>query len=111
MQVLQAFRDRYGSRAVIATHGLDEDLPASKLDLYEGERRLGPPMEFQTVSPRVDFDGAVRTGLGLGASEIELWDSVDAGGQARYSAADLARWSTGFACDQGQGRGPAHGLR
>ncbi len=98
VQVLEAFRARYGGRAVIATHGLDEDLPASKRDLYEEEKRLGPPMEFQTVSPHVDFDGAVRTGLELGATEIELWDSVDAGGQARFTEAELLQWAPGFSC-------------
>jgi len=100
VHVLEAFRARYGGRAVIATHGLDEDLPASKRDLYEEEKRMGPPMEFQTVSPHVDFDGAIRTGLGLGATEIELWDSAEAGGQARFTAAELAQWSQGFSCQR-----------
>jgi hypothetical protein len=93
VSLMKEFRARYGKRAVIANHGLQDPLRDAAVPIYEAIRELGPPIAFQTISQKVDFDKAIALGIDYGATEIELWDSVEAGGQAPFTAADCARWA------------------
>jgi hypothetical protein len=92
--VLEDFRQRFGSRAVIANHGLQATVSERQAALAAEFRKLGPPLEFQTYSPAVDWDGSVALGLQAGASEIEIWNTRDAGGPANVSFDQLKKWAT-----------------
>jgi hypothetical protein len=91
-QVLEAFRQRLGQRAVLANHGLQEDMKPAIRPVLEDMQRLGPPIEFQTISPNVDWAGAVREGEQVGMTELEIWDSREAGGPAPVTMDELRAW-------------------
>lgn len=99
---MRAWRARLGGRGVLATHGLNDPVLRAALPIYAELRRLGPPIAFQTISPRVDFSSAIRFGLTYRPTEIELWDSVAAGGFARESSADMLDWARGLSCPAGR---------
>lgn len=96
VQAMRTWRARMGARGVLATHGLRAPLPPGLEPLYDAMRELGPPIEFQTLEPGIDQDAAVRLGLTYRPTEIEMWDSADAGGRAQVSAAMLQSWKAGF---------------
>ena len=83
----------YGRRGVIANHGLVDPLRPAALEVYQAMDQLGPPIEFQTFAPNVDFDKAVALALRYCATEIELWESREAGGYAPITAEMLQRWA------------------
>jgi hypothetical protein len=101
IKVMRAWRQTMGARGVIGQHSL-ESSPGTppRQQLYDAIRSLGPPLEFQLAGPARDPPGAVAYGKTLNPTEIELFDSRDAGGPGAYSAADVSRWSTGFACQR-----------
>lgn len=92
LEVLEAFRATYKDRAVLANHGLQSPLAQRQLSLYAALRRLGPPIEFQTISPVVDFDASFDLGMKYRATEIEIWNTNDVGGHADISYQQLKRW-------------------
>jgi hypothetical protein len=94
ISVMEAFRTRYGSRGVIANHGLQATISEKQAALAAEFRKLGAPIEFQTYSPAVDWDGTVALGLKSGATEIEIWNTKDAGGPANVSYDQLKKWAT-----------------
>ena len=91
--VLEAFRKRYGSRGVLANHGLQAELAGRQTPIYAELKKLGPPIEFQTISPNVDWDASVAMGLKFRATEIEIWNTKDAGGPANVSFDQLKTWA------------------
>jgi hypothetical protein len=91
-QVMEAFRARLGQRAVLANHGLQEEMKPAVRSVIEDMQRLGPPIEFQTISPSVDWPGAVREGEQVGMTELEIWDSREAGGPAGVDMGELRQW-------------------
>ncbi len=92
--VLKAFREKFGKRGVIANHGLQSPLAERQMSLYTSAlKKLGPPIEFQTISPAVDWDASFEVGLQYGATEIEIWNTKDAGGSARVSYDQLKKWA------------------
>jgi hypothetical protein len=97
-KVMDAFRAQYGSRGVIANHGLNDELRPGAIRVYEEIKKLGPPIEFQTVAPNVDWEKTIARGLSYHPTEIETWNSHDADGPAQYTAADLARWKAELEC-------------
>jgi len=97
-KVMDAFRAKYGKRGVIANHGLNDELRPGAVRVYEEIKKLGPPIEFQTVAPNVDWNRAVAKGLAYHPTEIETWNSLDAGGQADYTMLDLFNWKAAMAC-------------
>jgi hypothetical protein len=100
ISVMRAFRQRFGERAVIPNHGLNDPLREGTQPIYDEIRSLGPPIEFQTVSPTVDFEAAVRLGLECHPTEIDLWDSKAAGGLAAITAEMLQEWAKAIADGQ-----------
>jgi hypothetical protein len=90
--VMQQFRSRLGSRAVIANHGLTPEINPPARGVMDMIQRLGPPIEFQTRSPVQDWDATMRTGESLGVTEMEVWETRDAGGPAPVSIDDLHQW-------------------
>ncbi len=92
LQVMQRFRARYGARAVLGNHGLQPDPAPRAIPVLEALKRLGPPIEFQTVRPHEDWDKAVAAGLSIGMTELEIWNTRSDGGFANVSAAQLRAW-------------------
>jgi hypothetical protein len=98
IEVMEAFRAKYGMRGVVANHGLQTDLKPAATRTYAEFEKLGPPIEFQTISPVLDWNGAVAKGLTYHPTEIETWNSRDAGGASNYTAADLVNWKAEIGC-------------
>lgn len=105
IQVMDAFRAALGTRAVLANHGLQAPLKpgavpiyAEFTNLYDQAAGHAPPMlsplEFQTFSPTTDWPSAVALALTYHPTEIEVWDTVAAGGQAPLTQAQLQMWAT-----------------
>ena len=92
--IMNAFRTRYGSRAVIANHGLQSPISVEQGYLYAYFTTLGKPIEFQTVAPNVDWNSSIANGLAYHATEIEIWDTQAAGGYANVSLPQLQLWAT-----------------
>jgi hypothetical protein len=93
LQVMESFRAAFGSRAVIANHGLQDPVTSAAAPIYSEFQVLGPPIEFQTISPTVDWASAIQWGLSYHPSEIEIWQTISAGGSANISQAQLQLWA------------------
>jgi hypothetical protein len=92
--VMQAFRTQYGARAVIANHGLQSPAVAAATSIYSAIAALNKPIEFQTVSPTVDWNTTIALGLTYSPTEIEIWDTKAAGGSANVSLQQLQTWAS-----------------
>lgn len=98
-RVLAAFRQKFGARGVLANHGLQAPLEPRQVAVYEQLKTLGPPIEFQAVRPVMNWDATIDLARAYGASEIELWNSRDAGGPANISLDQLKRWAAALRAD------------
>jgi hypothetical protein len=103
IQVMTAFRSALGTRAVVANHGLQDPLTAAATPIYNEFQTLGTQasaagttssLEFQTAGPTVDWDSTIAYALTYHPTEIEIWNTVAAGGQAPLSQAQLAAYAT-----------------
>ena len=92
-QVMEAFRTSLSGRGVLANHGLQDAVSERQANVFAELKKLGPPIEFQTISPSVGWDASVAMGLKYGATEIEIWNTRDAGGPANVSYDQLKHWS------------------
>ena len=90
--LIKAFKSRYGKRAVLSNHGLQENLTAGALSIYQTFLALGGDIAAQTKAPGDLTDQTFRVGLQYGVSEFEIWDSREAGGYADFTLNDLIRW-------------------
>lgn len=93
LQVMESFRTAMGTRAIIANHGLQNPISNAAAPIYAEFQGLGPPLEFQTISPTVDWPSAIQLGLTYHPSEIEIWQTTAAGGQADLSQMQLESWA------------------
>ena len=104
IQVMDAFRAALGTRGVVANHGLQSPLGPGATSIYgefanlytQAQAATPPtvsPLEFQTISPTVDWPSAITLALTYHPTEIEVWDTVAAGGQAPLSLAQLQQWA------------------
>lgn len=91
--VLVAFRKKYGSRGVIANHGLAAPLLPRDVPVVDLFKQLGPPIAFETVNTRVNWPESVALGLQDGATDIEIWNTKDSGGLANISYTELKQWA------------------
>jgi hypothetical protein len=94
ISVMDAFRSSNGPQAVIANHGLQNPLSNAAMPIYAEIQKLGPAIEFQTISPTVDWPSAIQLGLTYLPSEIEIWQTVAAGGQANLTQTQLQQWAS-----------------
>ena len=92
LSLINDFRSRYGKRAVISNHGLQENLSAGAIPIYNKFLELGNPIATQTKSPNDLTDQTFRVGLSYEVSEFEIWDSMESGGPADFNIDDLKRW-------------------
>ena len=93
LSLMREFRERYGERAVLSNHGLQETLSKGAIPIYNLFAELGAPIAVQTKGPSDLTDKTIKTGLKYGVTEFEIWVSKEAGGYADYSKADLERWA------------------
>ncbi len=94
INLMKTFKERYGERAVLSNHGLQENLTKGALPIYRTFLALGGAIAAQTKSPDNLTDQTFRVGLSYGISEFEIWDSRDAGGYADFDMDDLQRWKS-----------------
>jgi hypothetical protein len=91
--VMTAWRSALGTaRGIIANHGLQPTLTTAATPLYAEFTVLGPPLEFQTYGPTVDWPSTIAYGLTFKPSEIEIWTTTQAGGSAVISFSQLQAW-------------------
>lgn len=104
IQVMTAFRASLGTRGVVANHGLQDPLATGAQPIYaefttlynQAAGQTPPtlsPLEFQTDGPTVDWPSAIALGLTYHPTEIEVWDTVAAGGQAPLTLAQLQQFA------------------
>jgi hypothetical protein len=93
-RVMEAFRRRFEVRGIIANHGLQAEISERQAGVYAELKKLGPPIEFQTISPVLDWDAAFKIGMEHRMTELEVWNTKDAGGPANVTYDQLKRWST-----------------
>jgi hypothetical protein len=94
IQVMTAWRSSLGTaRGIIANHGLQPTLSTDAVPLYNEFTTLGPPLEFQTYGPGVDWPSTISFGLSFHPSEIEIWPTTQSGGQAVISLTELQQWA------------------
>jgi hypothetical protein len=99
ISVMQAWRTSLGSRAVVANHGLQPVIASGAQPVYAELQTLGPPMEFQTISPTVDWDASIATAMTYHPSEIEIWPTTAAGGSANVSLTQLQTYAAELAAE------------
>ncbi len=92
IKVMRMFKTRYGERAVLSNHGLQENLTNGALPVYQTFMELGGAIAAQTKGPKDLTDQSFIIGLSYNISEFEIWDSIEAGGYADFSIKDLERW-------------------
>ncbi len=92
LSLMRKFRKRYGERAVLSNHGLQENLSKGALPIYELFKELKSPIAAQTKGPSDLTDKTIETGIKYGVTEFEIWVSKEAGGYADYNQKDLERW-------------------
>jgi hypothetical protein len=93
--IMTAWRSKRGNLGVISNHDLDCPVTGNLPPLYTELSTLGPPMEFQAFGPTIpSWPNAIALGLATGASEIEIFPTTDAGGQAPITLAQLQVWAT-----------------
>ena len=94
IQIMNAWRASLGTaRGILANHGLQPTLTASANPLYAQFQVLGPPLEFQSYGPTVDWNATIALGLTYHPTEIEIWNTTQAGGAAQITPAQLAQWA------------------
>ncbi len=93
LSLMREFRERYGERAVLSNHGLQETLSKGAIPIYNLFAELGAPIAVQTKGPSDLTDKTIKTGLKYDVTEFEIWVSKEAGGYADYSKTDLERWA------------------
>lgn len=101
VQVMDAFRSALGTRGVVANHGLQAPIGPVQQPIYDEFQHLyaqanppgNSPVEFQTYGPTVDWPSAIALGLTYHPTEIEVWDTVAAGGSAPLTQAQLQSWA------------------
>ena len=99
-QVIEAFRKKFGSRGVIANHGLAEVAPPRAIAVLADIMRVGPPIEFQTVNQQVKWDLTFQEALKFHTTEFEIWDTKDAGGSNKVSYDQLKAWKAAMAAQK-----------
>lgn len=96
ISVMQAWRSALGARAIVANHGLQPTIATGAEPIYAELQTLGPPMEFQALSPTIDWNSSIALAMTYHPSEIEIWPSIAAGGSANITESQLQGWAAEF---------------
>jgi hypothetical protein len=111
LQIMLAFRQSLGQRAIVSNHALAMPESLSErglMPVMDDIRKVGPPIEFQTANPsapwlqggQLDWDQAMNYGISLGASAIELWGWGHSGGFTAIAPQKLQEWSAALKRNQ-----------
>jgi hypothetical protein len=92
--IMMAWRSARGNLGVISNHDLECPLGSNLPPLYTELTALGAPMVFQGFGPAIMWPSAMALGFATGASEIEIFPTTAANGQASITLAQLKLWST-----------------
>jgi hypothetical protein len=92
--IMTAWRSTRGDLGVISNHDLECPLTSNLPPLYTELTALGAPMAFQGFGPNITWPSAMALGFATGASEIEIFPTTAANGQASITLAQLKSWST-----------------
>jgi hypothetical protein len=88
--VMNTWRQQMGERGILSNYDLKSPPGNRIVPIYEHMKNLGAPIELQLFAPRnLDLEASVAYGISLGASVIELWNSVIPG----IPLDRLQRWS------------------
>ncbi len=94
IQVMTAWRTALGTaRGILANHGLQPTLNADAPPIYAEFTTLGPPLEFQSIGPTVNWDQTIALGLTFHPTEIEIWQTTQGGGSAVISYTQLQTYA------------------
>jgi hypothetical protein len=112
VEVMQAFRQGLGTRAVVANHNLDDPVPTNEVPdyiefqtLYNAAVTAAPPvispLEFQTAGPDVAWSTVIPFAISTyHPTEIEVWNTTNtttnpnpSGGLAPVSLSQLQQWA------------------
>jgi hypothetical protein len=94
IQLMTAWRATLGTaRGVLANHGLQMPLTTGATPLYAEFTVLGPPLEFQTYGPAVNWPQTIAYGLTFNPTEIEIWQTTQGGGYAVITLTQLQQWA------------------
>jgi hypothetical protein len=94
IQVITAWRSTLGTaRGILANHGLQPTLTNDAVPIYNEFTVLGPPLEFQTYGPAVNWPQTIAYGLTFNPTEIEIWPTTQGGGSAVITLAELQQWA------------------
>lgn len=94
-QVMVAWRNQLGAaRGIVANHGLQPTLLPNAVAIYSEFQVLGKPLGFQSFAPNVDWNATIALGLTYHPSEIEIWQTTQAGGAAVITLAQLQLWAS-----------------
>ena len=114
LQVMQAFRAALGTRAVVATHSLNDPLSNADLQpiynefqsLYNAAQSSSPatesPLEFQTTVPTINWPVVIPFGITTyHPTEVEIWNTtaIGQGGLAPITMSELQQWAAQIKAD------------
>lgn len=93
-RLMREWRQKMGARGVLANESVQFPPPPFLAPIYEEMKRLGPPIELQTHSPKgLDWDATVQYATSIGANALELWGDTRFGGYRDIAPEKLRRWS------------------
>ena len=98
IQIMDAFRNQLGARAILANHSLiapgeNDKTGENLLPVYTEMKRLGAPISFQIEGPHEDWAAAITYGISFGADAVEAWDSANGEKFTAFNQATLQQWS------------------
>ena len=100
ISLMTSLRSSMGTRLVVANEGLDVTFNSALAQLYTAFPTVGPPLQFQTYNPFVNWDQTIAIGITYHPSQIEIWDTTAAPkGQAVLTTAQLQSYAAMVAAD------------
>lgn len=103
LRVMKDWRATLGERGVLSNDSVQFPPPAFLQPIYDEMKRLGPPIELQTHSPKgLAWEATVNYALSLGAGALELWGETAFGGYEDIAPETLHRWSAQFKKNSGK---------
>jgi len=116
LKVMQVWREHFGGRGVISNHSVQDPITKGLQPIFEQLKEVGQPIEIQTASqgviqsgkvingqpggardkslpPLMDWNKVIQNALDYDANEIEIWNTVEGGGQAKISYEMLKAWA------------------
>ena len=117
IKAMRVWREHFGERGVISNHSVQDPITDNLKPIFAQLKEVGRPMELQTASqgviqhgkeingqpgaardkslpPLMDWNRVIQNAIDNGANEIEIWNTVEGGGQAKINQAMLSAWAS-----------------